>query len=76
MFSGRFIPKRDENIMHQYCLNYQQFLKKSYTLKNFMDKSDLISRSKYGFRKNHNTNNAILDIYNCILENKKQNKNY
>ena len=36
----------------------------------FIEKNKILSQSQYGFRKNHSTQNAILDIVNTIQSNR------
>ena len=39
-----------------------------------MQNNNIINTTQYGFLKKHNTTQATLDIYNHIMENKKENK--
>ena len=41
---------------------------------NFLHNKNLLNKSQYGFRKNHSTEQAILEIQNNIIENFKNNK--
>ena len=40
----------------------------------FIKNNNIINTTRYGFLKKHNTTLATLDIYNHIMENKKENK--
>ena len=40
----------------------------------FIQNNNIINTTQYGFLKKHNTTQATLDIYNHIMENKKENK--
>ena len=43
-------------------------------LMQFIQNNNIINTTQYGFLKKHNTTQATLDIYNHIMENKKENK--
>ena len=43
-------------------------------LMQFIQNNNIINTTQYGFIKKHNTTQATLDIYNHIMENKKENK--
>ena len=43
-------------------------------LMQFIHNTNIINTTQYGFLKKHNTIRATLDIYNHIMENKKENK--
>ena len=38
-------------------------------LKNFLNKHDILFKSQYGFRENHSTQHAVIDIVNIIQNN-------
>ena len=38
-------------------------------LKNFLNKHDILFKSQYGFRENHSTQHAVIDIVNIIQKN-------
>ena len=40
----------------------------------FIKNNNIINTIQYGFLKKHNTTQATLNIYNHIMENKKENK--
>ena len=41
-------------------------------MKDYIDKHNLLYSSQYGFRKDHSTQDAILDIVNAIQSNMNQ----
>ena len=51
---------------------YNRIFEKMFNLlKAFVDKNEILYRSKYGFRDKHSTQHAILDIVNSIQRNRK-----
>ena len=41
-------------------------------LKSYLGKNDILFKSQYGFRENHSTQHAIIDIVNVIQNNMDQ----
>ena len=46
----------------------------SIRLKNFLQKHDVLYQNQYGFRENHSTEHAVLDLVNQIQTNMGQSK--